>query len=982
MSKNNLPSKSKQQRFKGVENFLRRVAFNLGNSPSQTEVKIISCIPIDVTDLQQKIINLEKQLDEAKANTRASSDASPAPHVAVCRAHLPRACAEPRAPCELCSPRHSRSPACHPPQPVLTASPKPTADHQCACHSTDASADENKSKGLFGKSKKKKAKKKDKALKTQFVYYAQTTTGPFNDYLGTVADESPTREREAISRTYLTEMIRKQYAPAPVPRELSLGDRSSQFSSPVCRDADSRPAAPDSDLCSCCRGACHNIDRHVATHRYTDVLNTYPACSVNNAGFYDSSLYDMVPVREKPARSASPRYDYEIPKKKVAKINARYRPEKITQKTRFQPLVINHYARVAPVAGCPKRTPMAIYSKMEKKARRVPPKRNELKVDRLRQTETSNSCCIDCGDVYMKRLNASNKIQEPIKPNKPASCKNAECLTNILNDTECQTTTTQSVQIDQALLEEKKTEQTLNQIKSILQSVLTEVKTNTQLKKTSEIKDKSTKDAVVQKGSSQGNVPGCSSLLHSFTYSPYNMNPYVASCSRQMTSGPCCYPNFPCPSAKCMQNFPVFIQTPGRHMCAGCYRNSSHVPKMPKPKPAATAATNTDSKERSKETEKLIKEIYKSMAVNMDFPAKDTSASEYNDLKSTPRVSVNKSLYRPSVLDEGMRKFMKTNGSRNLQKSATPITTMNSRLMSNTLSMRSQIVSTTDTERRLRNSRIENYLENIDAHENRQNKIEEEREYEEQSPETTASDDEASYSEASVHDTYVQAAEPVKKPDKKGLFSKMFKSVKLFNGKSKNKQKVEEQVQVSPTDDVDDESDGNSDDYQTIYSQRVERRPRYVPHVVRSPYRLKAHSKISYSRHMRDRNQERKRPPYMEQEYRRHWNEKLMFHENRHRYSSDSPYSKDTPRHTRNPAYWQNYEARSALVNNTQMITPRAPEPNVRTPITREDILRSVNDASINIPKANAATKGLAWLKRHKLGIRCGDQWKKFILES
>lgn len=718
-----------------------------------------------MTDLQQKIINLEKQLDEARIRGVVSScdQTAPAVHTALGAQHYTHA-----EQCEQCCIHGDRSGAATPlPPPTHPHIIRPpSSNHQCACYSTEASnCDSKPTKGLF--KKKKKLKKKDK-LKTQFVYYAQTTTGPFADYLDTRTPvKSPMREDEAMSRKYISDVIRKQYAPVPISQELS----SSQFSSPVCRDVEQAcaPSNPyESDICSCCHGTFHNIDHHMATHNYTNVLNTFPAYSykecMTNASFYDSSLYDMVPVREKPAKSLSPRY--ESPKRKGPRstANTMYRPERILPKSKFQPLIINHYARVPPPVSdytYTKRAPLRSFTKKEK-ARRISPRRDEYRVDRIKHTETSQSCCIDCGNVYMKRLNANNKVQTTIKPNKPATCKNAECLTTILNDTECQTTTTQSVQIDQDLLEEKKTEETLNQIKSILQSVLTEVKTNaTQLKKTPEIKDKSTKDAVVQKGASQGNMPGCSSLLHSFTYSPYNMNPYMASCSRQMTPGPCCFQTLPYPSAKCMQNFPVFIQTPGRHMCAGCYRNSSHMPKphQPHPKPAATAATNTDSKERSKETEKLIKEIYKSMAVNMEFPTKDTSASEYNGLKSTPRVSVNKSLYRPSVLDEGMRKFIKANGSSNRQKSTTPITTtMNSKLMSNTLSLRSQIVSTTDTERNIRNSRIEHYLENIDAHRKRQSKIEEERD-EEPSPEATASDDEASYSDASVIDTYVQKVE-------------------------------------------------------------------------------------------------------------------------------------------------------------------------------------------------------------------------------
>lgn len=205
----------------------------------------------------------------------------------------------------------------------------------------------------------------------------------------------------------------------------------------------------------------------------------------------------------------------------------------------------------------------------------------------------------------------------------------------------------------------------------------------------------------------------------------------------------------------------------------------------------------------------------------------------------------------------------------------------------------------------------------------------------------------------------------------------MLKSVKIFGNKTKKKK--EEQIQVD--NEVEEESEGNSDDYQTVCSQRVDRNPRYIPYpvrAVRSPPKIRAHSKISYSRHMRDRNQERsRRSPYMEQEYRRHWNERLMFHENQHRYSSEGPYSKES---RRKPVYYQSYEARSALVRPRPVnLIPHAPQTNINRIVKPIRPKPDVNECE---PKVKTPNKGLAWLKKHKLGIHCGPQWKKFILEG
>ncbi|RVE43321.1 hypothetical protein evm_012025 [Chilo suppressalis] len=973
-----------KQRFKGVENFLRKVAFNLGNTPSQTEVKIISCIPIDVTDLQQKIISLEKELDAVKASKpepvaktiACCPNAANALHI-YCQpnaaqtvrieqsegAYMKRSETENSLSTQPFSLKNSNS-AC----PCCTDGINATyGDNQQIETETQCQM-----QGAIKKGKLKNVLKRKGKYKTHLVYYAQTESGPFATYQNQTRATDKTGSRapnEDISRNYISEVIQKQYAAVPIAEEFPVCD---QISSPVCRDLDSEPDRQcnnncDTDLCSCLHGAFQNIDQ--SPNRVH--IDPIPTCFYNNdantSDFYDTSLYDMVPVKEKPAKSTT----REAAKRKLHIGDMDAMSGKYRQKYRYHPFAVN-YSKISPMPVVyPKKLPVNIINKKERQGKDLS-KREEVMRQLERNQECIKKCSIDCGNVYVKRIDG--KIKQPtINPIVSITHKNAECLTNNVKESECQTTTSQSVQIDKDLFQDdKKTEDALNQIKSILQSVLTEVKTNSQGKKV--VDEKSTKDAIVQKGMSQGMMPGCSSMLNSYTYSPYNMNPYVASCSPQVNPGAACCLNLPYVSGKYMHNFPVFIQSPMRDMCS-CYRNSSKAAKDMRLKLAATTATNTEAKERSEETQKLIQEIYKSVKLNMGMLTKDTSASENDGITPTSRQSFNKSVDVATVREEGIKTFVKSNAdpkTPSKETAATPLMNENNKMTSYTTSLQSQMMSTTDTERYLRKNRIENYLKNLETQKVNPNRIVEE--YDAPSPGTS---EESSEEERSEDDEVTSIKELNKTPQKGGLFRKMFNgSFKMFKSKPKKK---EEEIQVE-NEIEDEESEGESDDYQTIYSQKeVDRvQKHHVAYPARNLVKGKSHSKISFSKHQR--NQERQwRSPYMEQEYRRHWNEKFMSHENQHRHSSESPPSVQNDRRRPNPIYSRDYQAMSAQVGHSRNRSVDA-SINQSAPMYIQTKNRGV---TLRIPRKTGPKtpiKGLTWLKKHKPA--CGEQWKKIVLEG
>lgn len=218
----------------------------------------------------------------------------------------------------------------------------------------------------------------------------------------------------------------------------------------------------------------------------------------------------------------------------------------------------------------------------------------------------------------------------------------------------------------------------------------------------------------------------------------------------------------------------------------------------------------------------------------------------------------------------------------------------------------------------------------------------------------------------------LQAAQKEKK-EKQSLFSKMFNSVKLF--KPKDRRRRDKKDNKADTQDIE-ESSSDSDDYQTIYSQKLETAPKTVPRMHNLPKR-RTHSKISYKQaYPRERSPDKliRRSPYLEQEYRRHWNEKLMFHDAKHRHSSEHPYSIESP--SRKGPYYQSYEARTVCVDPRRQLMHRTQPVNARRVLTQKPKTMAAP------PEPRLTAKGLAWLKKHKMGIHCGEQWKKLILEG
>lgn len=505
--------------------------------------------------------------------------------------------------------------------------------------SYDNAAAIERCKNVFRKRKRKKVYKGNSKMKTHLVYYAQTDN-PFNVRNVPIKCNEILNSNDKLCMSHLNNVIRRQYDPNEIVEEFS---DTSNFSRPICRDIEKKCKHfnhYDSDVCSCCHGKFQNIDNYMTKTNYDLILSkldSYQDRSLDNTKvYYDSNQYDIIPVKEN--NNQFIKYNLEQKEDNNMNFEIKCWPEPLrTKQKRLYPHIVNYNTETLAKRHTNKRL-QPIVMQEKNKAHKID-HIDQDKIKKLGQkagSETSKSCHIDYSDIYPKQEHQQpqqRKTKETKETRKNESVETDEVVRNLQ-------VSNQSTQLE--LIEECK-EITLNEIKTILQSVLEEVKTNAKLNNADEIVKR---DAVVQKGESQNSLPGNSTLLHSYTYNnSYNAKPYSPSCSQQIPLGQYCIPNIPCQPVKCLQNFPVFVQpTSGRHLCTCHYRKGFCRPhKKPATMADTTTATNINNKidiSNSNETEKLIKEIYKSMALNMEFPTKDSSTSEYNDLKSD-KISTN-----------------------------------------------------------------------------------------------------------------------------------------------------------------------------------------------------------------------------------------------------------------------------------------------------------------------------------------------------
>ncbi|XP_038215344.1 uncharacterized protein LOC119834897 [Zerene cesonia] len=949
MCDENIPRTCKQ-RFKGIENFLRRVAFNLGNTASQTEVKIISCIPIDVTDLQQKIINLERELNETK-NARVNDEQivpnktgkSKGININVVETSLSASFTGTKSKdqssfCNNCALNEKPSNISFVLSALSLEAHKEGSERlETRDKRNKDSKSGEKSKSIFRR-RKKKSNKEESRQNTQFVYFAETYHHtPFVDMHSTYNQNKNVHlERRDVVGDHLSNVLRKQYDPKFGIEEFS---DTSDFSRPICKDI-TNPLRYDSDICSCCHGRFQNIDNYMGKgfNFMVDSGQSQDHRSSNQT-YYDSDLYDIVPVKEISGNIKQSSFFKDDTKKYL---NFNCWPETIRTKHRANPVTLSYRAEIPAKHRYYKQTPLKAgnpRSFMSKSRRQKP-----LNIDHKINEESSNTCSIECGVVYTKPL-ISTKVTTDL-----GSTMSQENNTVQIRTAESQTKRCKSIQLEVNLLNDNNTEIMLEQIKNILQSVLAEVKTNTHLNK----EEKPKKDAIVQKGSSQNNMPGCSTLLHSLTYNgSHNANSYYTPYSPHIPPNPLCYASIPYQPVKCMQNLQYLLHPCHRHEMNSChYAHKSVHSHHNKP---VNIAINTEGalpslNTPSKETNNLIKDIYKSIALSMDYSTKASSRSEYNNLKSSENNSSDKFTHTRSTM-RSEADVIRSDKDAAIYLSSDTARPLRTKLHYAETSAQSEDKSETketNTKDMKRRSMDTSYKEAFqlyrldDRNHKRLNK------YAEQDRTEISSDGEES------DKTVVQNTQDDKvNKEKKGLLQRFFRSVKLLKRRKPRRIDLEdEEEDVGPSEESD------SEDYETMYSESVSQSQYRAATPVKSAY-----AKKSAPINIQVNGKRISRSPYMEQEEKREWNE--MFQEKYYPGRSGPSRSVRMPR--RNTPYRKNYEVRSVIVDDRLD--------------SESEILD--HDYQENSKQINTREK-MSFLKKHKLGLncRCGERFKNLILEN
>lgn len=592
----------------------------------------MSCIPIDVTDLQQKIFQLQNELADLK-NVKSS------PLKVIC---------------STCAKRNENNPKpvfCN--ECLLSATSVlsvycpghnniPTLKSSSVCpfvnsHRAEITANTEKPKKPKRILSKNKKFGKNKNLKTHLVYHAHADTDTPFRYNG-ASMQGNYNKRSVFSRTYLADVLQRQYQHVPRMKDSNQSD----ISSPVCRDNFpihfQRSPCSETDECSCCNQF-QNIDNYMNN---TNNQNIYPTCenteNYSRNSYYDSSFYDIVPVKEKVNKYK--KNDEQQQGKEFKKPTIKCWPGKARLKNRTKPTVVNYCALSPPTSAvCDyygRKNQAHWLSQKDVVMNRMDTKRFEASTPRQVRKD------IDYCPNYTKERE-KKRIKQTMIPSIIKQMQNAATGSLVADNIAGRQT---AATITENYSPEDKTEITLNQIKNILQSVLTEVKTSSKFGM-SPLKTK--KDAVVQSGPSLASR-GCefeaSQLLQSYTYSQYNtnpysmnINPYKPSCSHPISSKNYVYPQYPAVPGMPYQQYPLLIQ-PQNHLCTN-YNRYSNINKAVT-KRAASAATNTEqAQEHSKETERLIKEIYKSIALNMEDSSNNNSVLEYMKTKSITDKYVN-----------------------------------------------------------------------------------------------------------------------------------------------------------------------------------------------------------------------------------------------------------------------------------------------------------------------------------------------------
>ncbi|XP_068629740.1 uncharacterized protein [Battus philenor] len=397
------------------------------------------------------------------------------------------------------------------------------------------------------------------------------------------------QDKKEIDKDFIDDIIKRQYKPTKLFNRIDSG--FSQLSAPLCRDQDfsvHENIQEGSELCSCCYDKPTVRDKIRYTPSYSDVRSIcdtrlysskrYPRYrqSRRNQEYYNDTLYDLVPVKEKSSPKSRRKFaDYVIPYDHYKEVP----PSPRSLRPRFNLTAQRHNDF----------EDVSLYVSRPRQKYAVPKLKPHV-VDKNLQNDDFSCISNDEQVLPSAKVTSQNFPIGEYENSLPYPDHNQTNLT--LNDLSQDKTQETDATVD-------KTDKALYEIKDILQTFLEEMKRETLQSDKSDTSDKS---LVKRKQEDEKtNVQMFPNSSHSFndTNNQFlSKTPYV-----QAFPNPCCYPILPVCPINCVQN--GFVIPTQSHTCTAC---TNHPKEPAQSKEEASGADNASNK--TDDTQQLIKEIY------------------------------------------------------------------------------------------------------------------------------------------------------------------------------------------------------------------------------------------------------------------------------------------------------------------------------------------------------------------------------------
>ncbi|XP_014368692.2 uncharacterized protein LOC106718980 [Papilio machaon] len=438
--------------------------------------------------------------------------------------------------------------------------------------------------------------------------------------------------KKEIDKDFIEDIIRRQYKPVNLFSKRESG--WSQLSAPLCRDEEfsvEEDIQEGSELCSCCYDKPGFRNGMRCAPSYSDVRSIcdtklysskrYPRNrqSKKHQEYYNDSLYDMIPVKEKSSPKSRKKFaEYNmIPYEHYKEVP----PSPTSQRPRLN-LTAQRHDRCDDYglrAARPHTRPSVHKAKVQKVDKNI---QNDDLTDFIHLRNEK-----DFSQASTKQGTRSFESDDELNTSVPCHSVDHTRPNGSVHNLSINKTQETGVAVDN-------TDKALYEIKDILQNFLEEMKKETMHSDKSETSEKSlTKSKHEEEKTNASVLPNTSEMSHNTINPP---KPYIPTFPNS-----CCYPMVPICPIGCVQN--GFVIPAQSHTCSVCTNHLKESSALSKDATFSGDTRETRDKGPHDETQQLIKEIYNFVKqapqpkTNAEY--REVSIDNTNVTEKTPHLS-------------------------------------------------------------------------------------------------------------------------------------------------------------------------------------------------------------------------------------------------------------------------------------------------------------------------------------------------------